>query len=176
MKKDSTNEIGMGGGIIGGVFTLFLAVTMALAMLVFAVLSLLAGVLTMLSLLAWNDDLEVFGYTIDRDGARLFIGRGVIGMIALPGFIAFCGLLYGFSMPEGWPALMLIGYVLGSAGIEVFLHCTGGSSTPLVYQDHYANVLPPPASPPPVHQQALLPAPRGEPFRYASWDDEEARQ
>lgn len=59
------------------------------------------------------------------------------------------------------------GYTLGSIGVEIMIANNEAASPSVTY------IPPQPELPPP--SRPALPAPPREPFRYASWDDEETR-
>lgn len=133
------------------------------ALFFFALLAFLALAFTVLALLAWNTPLRLGSVVIKPEEARDFVGRGLIGMALAPTFWAFCCLLFG--LPFDWDYLgylLLGGYTLGSLVFEL-----------LAAEDE------PPAVHPAQTKTPALPAPpaqrtiEAEPFRFASWDDEE---
>lgn len=143
-------------------------VVMAIAAIFFAVLAFLAVVFTVLCLWAWDEPLTLGKFTIQPEEARAFIIRGLIGMVTLPLFAAFCAVLFKFPIHGPvWPYLFFGGYVLGSIGIEILMAQEEQNAPPTI-------TLPAQHIEPP--QRAVLPPPSPAPFRYASWGDEEARK
>ncbi|MGZ2439390.1 hypothetical protein [Sinorhizobium medicae] len=141
------------------------AYVMAIAFAV--VIVVLAIVLTIIAFMAWNRPLRVGKMVITPAEARQFVWRGWIGFWALPFALALGNIFLGW--PINWDYLfyyMLAGYCAGSIGIEM-LFGDEERQGPLV------EYLPPQPQIPPPPKQPELPAPRREPFRFASWDDEE---
>lgn len=132
---------------------------------IYALLLFAAFILTILSVIAWNNPLKLGSHILEPHEARAFILRGIIGMFALPFFGAFCEFIFEIRIEEDyWPHLFLAGYALGSLGIEILMAKDEENTT--------TTVLPPQVPPPPLPRkpQGLPP---GEPFHFASWDDEE---
>ncbi|SMH30285.1 hypothetical protein [Mesorhizobium australicum] len=133
------------------------------ALFFFALLAFAALVFTVLALLAWKKPLRLGRFVITPDEAHAFVGRGLIGMALAPTFWAFCCILFGLPFEADYLGYLLIGgYTLGSVGIEIL---TADDEPPAAAPDH----TPPPALPTPADK---APAPT-EPFRFATWDDEE---
>ena len=154
------------------VLALFGAGMLLLGMFIFAVAVVFAVVLTIIAFLAWNKPLTVFGETVQPHEARWFVYRGIIGMYGLPAFAVFCHFLFGFHIGDSvlsW--LFLGGYVGGSVGIEALkaMNEAEAANAPTVIEQ----TLPSAKPSTPIRE---LPASHPEPFRYASWDDEEARK
>ena len=153
-----------------------MAVAFAIAMLgivgifLFALLAFVAFVLTILAIFAWNSPLTLGNWTLHPHEARAFVGRGILGAVLVPAFMLFVQVV--FTIPVEWQYLnymLLIGYVLGSIGIEIMMADQEGTSTPLT-----TTYIPPaPQLPAPPRQSP--PREDVEPFRFASWDDEEER-
>lgn len=118
------------------------------------------------SLCAWNREIEFLGDTIRPDQARAYVIRGIVGAVGLPAFTAFLAMLFGLQVrQEVWGWFWLFGFVGGSLGIQVvieWLEYRNQKNRPA--QDNLSRPVTPPVVPPP-----LPPAP----FHYASWDDEE---
>lgn len=146
-------------------FAVVIAVLAVVGLFLYAVLAFLAVVLTIIAILAWNNPLKLGKTTVQPADARAFVGRGILGAIALPVFLTFCELLFDFRID--WEELgghiVLGGYILGSIGLEMM----EGEETPQPVMPEY---LPPvvPIAPP----QPARPAPEQKPFRFAAWDDE----
>lgn len=140
-------------------FAVVVAVLAFIGFFLYAVLAFLAIVLTVIAILAWNKPLTLGKTTVQPADARAFVGRGILGAIALPVFAAFCELLFDFRIEweEYGGHIVLGGYILGSIGLEMM----EGEETP---QPGVPEYLPPQAP-----RQA---APEQPPFRFATWDDE----
>lgn len=158
-------------GLIGGM--VYVAV-LAVGFVIILGLSALTIGLTILSLIAWNRPVRAFGQVVMPEEARRFIKRGLHGLWMFPYAL---GLLdYFTSLQISWDYLwvyLFIGYAMGSLGVECIpTHDENGQ--PLIeilppdYQPPRQEVLLPPSR---EHRPALEPEP--EPFRFASWDDEE---
>lgn len=142
----------------------------ALAMLVFvcAAAIVLTIFFTGASLMAWNKPVTMGQLTIEPDEARLFICRGLVGAVLVPGFVGACVLIVGTSIDvQAFFYLALGGYVGGSIGIEWLLSQIEQEAEPT------APVMPPPA---PVWEPPRRIPDQRPPFQYASWDDEDAGQ
>lgn len=138
----------------------FLAIAAAIF---FAIVAL---VLTVLSIMAWNRPLRVHKIIITPREARGFVWRGVTGLFAAPLLLAACQKLLGWHI--NWDYLLvfdIVGYCIGSIGVGMLLG-EEASDRPLI---EYL--------PPEPKDQAATPVDpavaQREPFRFASWDDEE---
>ncbi|MBN9033804.1 MAG: hypothetical protein BGO05_21405 [Rhizobiales bacterium 63-7] len=142
----------------------------AAAIFLFAILAFVAFVLTILAIFAWNSPVTLGKWTLHPHEARAFVGRGILGAVLVPTFVLFVQVV--FTIPVEWQYLnymLLIGYVLGSIGIEIMMADQEGTSTPpATTYIPPAPQLPAPPKPSPQTSEA-------EPFRFASWDDEEER-
>ena len=159
MSSNNNNDTGQAVGY------LFAGMAM-LAFVAFAIFAFIAFVLTILAIFAWNKPLRIGRkFVITPDAARAFVGRGLVGMCAVPAFALFVNVFLGVHINwEYFTHMMMVGYVGGSIGLEMMLaDKDGGGGSPETHQQ----VLPPPPA-----QRAIPPAER-EPFHYASWDDEE---
>lgn len=145
------------------------AAIMMVALFVMALLAFAAFALTILSIFAWNKPLCLGRLVIMPDEARGFVWRGIIGAFMVPAFLVFTSLFFDLNI--AWEYLlhfMLAGYVGGSIGMEILFAQDDRMSARPIFDHPAQPTLPAPA------QKALPPAdPAG--FRYASWDDEEAR-
>lgn len=150
------------------------AVVLAVGFLVILGIAVVTLVFTILSLIAWNRPVRAFGQVIMPEEARRFIKRGLHGLWMFPYAL---GLLdYFTSLQINWDYLwvyLFIGYAMGSVGVECIpTHDENGQ--PLIeilppdYQPPRQEVLPPPA-----RESRPTLEPELEPFRFASWDDEE---
>lgn len=158
-KNDETTAVVM-------VFACLGAMAIMLAAFVFAVLAFLSLLLTFVALCAWSRPRRIGKFILEPEEARAFVYRGLAGSFLLPTFVAFCALLFGFNIQDSvWPYLFLGGYVAGSIGIEILMADQNGGGGAV-------DITPPqvPSAPP-----RSLPRPEPEPFRFASWDDEEER-
>ncbi len=160
-KNDESSALAMAVALVGAVF-------IAMAFLIAAFLAFLAFLFTVLSICAWNQPLTLGKLTIQPQEARAFVGRGLIGAVALPAFALFCAVLLGVPIDgEAWPYLLLGGYTVGSIGIEILMAQEADNAPPTI-------TLPvQPVEPP---KRVVLPPPSATPFRFASWDDEEDRK
>ena len=161
--NNEASTVGAGLAIIGAGFAI-------LAIFLFAVFAFVAVILSALCLIALFTPVKLGKWTLERDEALNFLFRGCIGSWLVPGFVLFCDVI--FSIGVDWSYLlhmMGVGYVLGSLGWELL---TADSNA----AEQQAEVLPP------AHQithQSNNPRPspwqqqEEEPFRYASWDDDE---
>ena len=161
-RNSETDGMAMGLALVGMAFAL-------LFMVLYAVACFVAIVLTLLALCAWNEPLHLTSkMIITPREARIFIGSGIAGLIGLPVFVIFCAALFHLQIkPDWWGYILLGGYALGALGI-------GGA----ILGDEQENGTPnfiasPPALPAPEREET--PAPAKPPFRFASWDDEDAR-
>jgi hypothetical protein len=135
-----------------------------------------AVILTILCLLAWNRPLRFFGYVLEPHEARVFVGRGIAGMILVPLFAAFAGWFFEFQVPpELWSYLIIGGYALGSVGVE-YQNAKHGEERLFVRGNDVVSMSLPPQAP-----VRVLPSNRARPevspedtgFEFATWDDEE---
>lgn len=156
-------------GLIGAMFYVMILVIGFVVVLGVALLTL---ALTVVSIIAWNRPVRAFGNIVTPQEARSFIIRGLHGLWIFPVALVWLSILTGVRI--NWDylwAYLAIGYILGSLGVELIpTHDDNGQ--PLIeilppdYQPPALKALPPPA-------REERPAPEPEPFRFASWDDEE---
>ncbi len=136
----------------------------AMSFFAFAAVGVLCAVLTFACLIACVRPIRIGAVGIDPREARAFILRGLsVGLVK----VAFWWLIAGSRWePEHYLLALVLGYVLGSIGIEIIRAAVAAESsdTPLSPEPF---VAPPPQTP--------LPPSKPEPksFHYASWDDEE---
>lgn len=160
-RNDESSAMATGVGIIGTA-----AVFMALFM--FAVFAFFAFVLTILCVFAWNNPVTLGTWTIEPGEARAFVLRGIAGMSLVPLFFAFCDVVFGPAIVWAYlPHMMGVGYVGGSVGIE-YLKAKSNQEQP------QTEIIPPPSQLP-TRTQGGTPSQesQAEPFRFATWDDEE---
>lgn len=147
-----------------------IAIIGMMGLFVLTVLALFALVLTILSFCAWNKPLRLSeSMTITPEEAHAFVWRGVAGAVLLPlvGGI-MCAVLSAPLKDDAWLILIVIGYSLGSVGIglmEAQEKEKAEQAARIIEMQRQAM--------PPAHPQKALPRPQAEPFRFASWDDEE---
>lgn len=159
-RNDDTSGMAAALGLVfAGLY--FLAVVVAI---LFAIVAL---VLTVLSIMAWYRPLRVHKIVITPREARGFVWRGLIGLFAVPILLALCQEIFGSHI--NWEYLLvfeILGYCIGSIGVGMLLGEEAGSERPLIEYMPPAPKAEPltPANPPVVQP---------EPFRFASWDDEE---
>lgn len=159
-RNDDTSGMAVAIGLVAaGMY--FLAIAAAVF---FAVVAL---VLTVFSIMAWNKPLRVHKMIITPQEARGFVRRGLIGFFAAPILLVFCQKFFGWHI--NWDYLLAFeigGYCIGSIGVGMLLGEEAASDRPLIeYLPPEQNAEPPAPVNPPVIQR--------EPFRFASWDDEE---
>lgn len=126
----------------------------------------LSLVLTVLALFAWNKPRRYGNTTVYPEDARALVLRGLFFAAMSPLFYAIIVLVLGEHFDwQVFDWTILGGYVFGTGGIMIL----EDDDTPQVMPVYSAPPAPPPVLPP---TQLALPLP-AEPFRYASWDDEE---
>ena len=180
-RNSETDGMAMGLALVGAAFIM-------LFLVLYAVACFCAIVLSILAFCALEQPLTIYKWTITQREARIFLGSGITGLIGLPVFVIFCAALFQFKIqPDWWGYILLGGYSLGALGL-------GGSILDAEQNEAAASfIASPPALPPPtfdpsqcpLHQSYFPPPgkdaqdePPGAPgaaFRFASWDDEEAR-
>lgn len=157
----------------GGI--MIFAFVAAIAYFVFLFVAALAGfitiIFTILSLFAWHRELRLGKLILTPQEARGFIGRGILGTFLTPLFVLFCEFLFEFQFnwDEFGGYVFFAGYVLGSLGVGMLMEKAAEEEQQRQAMHHPVQTF----TPPPV--QRGLPAPPKEPFRYASWDDDEGR-
>ena len=157
----NNNDSGAGTGI-----ALVLAFIGAMAIMFAVFLAFLAFIFTVIAILAWNNPLRLGKVVVTPEEARGFVGRGIVGAIGLPAFAAFCEVFLQVSINWDYLMHMMVGgYTLGSLGVEIMMADDERFAAPVTY------IPPEPQLPP----RPSLPAPEPQPFRFASWDDEEGR-
>jgi len=153
-RNDDNAAIGMAFAIMGTVGLIF-----------FAVFVFIALALSVVALVACVRPLRLGSLVIEPHEARLFLLRGLAGAALLPVFVLFCEMLFDVSLDwDFWGGYLLLGgYTAGSLGIAI-LEAMDEEEAPPV-----------PIQPAPLPTPVPPPAKRDEPFRYASWNDEEER-
>lgn len=146
----------------------FVLLAMGAALVIFFVFLAFASlVLTIVAFFAWNNPVTIGKRTFYPHEARAFVLRGLAGLVLGPIFAIFCSILFEVKIENYlWGYIFLASYTLCSIGYEMMRDDSGDEVKPFV------EVLPPPLSPPPPPK----PDAHEAPFRFASWDDEEARQ
>ena len=141
-------------------------------MLIAALFAFAALVLTAFAIAAWNEPRTLAGETLYPHEARAYVGRGVIGAIALPVFVVFCGNVFQYNLNEitehGWLLIMLGGYSIGSLGIEIAIQeeREKAQAAAALNQEILPALPPQEPAPKPVR-------PEKQPFEFDTWDDEE---
>ncbi len=161
-------------------FALITALATIMFAFVFAVVTFLSIILTGVCLSAWNKPVTFFGQTITPQEAREFVARGLMGAVLVPCFTLFASGLFGFQVrPDYWVYFPLGGYALGSLVIGYEIEKAKAQAAE---QAAAMQALLPPEQPkqpvrtieartsasPESEEQA-----RPQPFRFATWDDEE---
>lgn len=165
----SSNNNSMSPEMMVGI--LVLAVIVYAFMILAALFAFAAIVLTGFAFAAWNEPRTLAGETLYPHEARAYVGRGVIGAIALPIFVVFCGSVFQYNLNEitehGWLLIILGGYSLGSLGIEIAIQQEREKAEAAALQQEILPALPP-------QQPAPKPVrPEQQPFEFDTWDDEE---
>lgn len=159
-KNDENNAMIM-------VFAFIAIGAMILVMAVFAILAFISLIFTVLCICAWSKPLTLGKMVITPEEARAYVLRGLWGAFSLPAFCWFAELLFNFTIKSEYiPHIILAGYALGSLGIEILMAQNQTESTPDIIPTQQQ--LPTPS-------QRTMPSRPQEPFRFASWDDEEDR-
>jgi hypothetical protein len=163
----SNNNDNSGAAMAIGVVV---AVAYFMAMVFAVVVVVIAIVLTIFAFMAWNRPLRVGKVVITPREARQFVWRGVVGFWVLPLLLALGNIFLGWTINFDYLFYyMLVGYCAGSIGVEA-LFADEQQQGPLVeYLPPEPQITPLPKQP----ELPELPAPPREPFRFASWDDEE---
>jgi hypothetical protein len=158
--RNDNSEAGFALAMVGAGFVIVGAILFALAAFV-------ALILTILCIFAWSKPLKLGNMIIEPWEARAFVGGGVAGMWLLPVFALFCEVLFQFGIADcAWTYLFLGGYVAGAFGSLWFV--TEQSEQQQAAANTEVVTLPEPRPTPLVIDQQ--PA---QPYRFASWDDEE---
>jgi len=159
-----SNNNGNDGGAAMGLALVF-AVIYFIGIIAYTIACFLAVICTVIALCAWDKPLRLFGEHICGPlEARIFIGTGLAGAVAVPAFALFCSLLLDFPIKdEWWFYLVTAGYSIPPfivIGKLAELHPNGLPGDTGAVVEHVPN----PSVP------SLPPAPKS--FDYASWDDE----
>jgi hypothetical protein len=151
---------------VGMMFAVVGAVAMMFLLFFYVVFAFIAVVVTIACLFAWNSPLHLGDLTIRPDAARRFVYRGLAGSVLLAAFCIFTTIMFGIRIEDQYaPHILLAGYTLGSVGIT-YLEWDPDSPQPqqtIIPPNH--QIVPPPHAPEPPAQ----------PFRFASWNDEDGR-
>ena len=147
------------------------AAMLYLAAFIFALLTLLSFVMTIWCFTAWNKPRTILGDTVTPTQARLFVGSGVIGAFALPAFLLFCEVVFGFRINGDYLGLIITaGYVFGSLGMGMLIaqheEQEAAKTGKTINSTDYQEVSSKPQG---------LPNPEAKPFHFADWDDGERR-
>lgn len=171
--SQNNNDEGAG---IALVFGLIGAVFWMIGLFVIALAGFAAFVLTILCFCAWNSPLTIGPMTITPEEARGFVGRGVFGAFAVPAFVLFSDILFGLGVDWNYAFhIAAFGYVLGSIGFEILMaESQNDQSNQSQALPPHQQISAPPRSPEPEYLPPSTQGQSGQPFRYASWDDEEA--
>lgn len=166
----------------GAIMVFALVGTLAVFMFAFicAVVTFISVILTGVCLSAWNKPVMFFGQTITPQEAREFVTRGLMGAVLVPCFTLFASGLFGFQVrPDYWLFFPLGGYAFGS--LVIGYHIEKAKAEAAQQAAAMQALLPPeqparvvrtidarPSIAPVSEEQA-----RPQPFRFATWDDEE---
>ena len=148
-------------------YMIFAAIAMAAIFLFF-----LAGVaslaLTIMCILAWNEERRFFGQTITPSEAHNFVGFGIAGAV-LVGLFGSWMYDQGMLEAENRPWMPVVGYVLGSLGWGI---CYGYNQQAEEKLAREAAQHSPIDVTPRAKQQHAEPQKVEREFEFASWDDE----
>jgi hypothetical protein len=147
--------------------------------LIFALLAFASFVLTVVCFTAWNKPIQFCGETLTPEDARGFVRRGLIGACLVPSFAFFASGLFGVPIRADWVIYLPIGgYALGS--VVVTYHLEKAKAEAAQSEAAMQALLP---QQPARQTHTIEPLPSGyaehqrqterEPFRFATWDDEE---
>lgn len=143
------------------------ATAVLLIVVVYVIAVVLSFLLTLVAFAAWNRPVTFLDHTVTPEEARLFVGSGCVGLFALPLIVFLFSAVFQFQVrPDMWGHFYVAGYAFGSLGVNWLADQAG------IFKD-------PPAEPAQPVRIARAETPREkapEPFRYARWDDEEARK
>lgn len=146
-------------------FGIVVACAYAMVVFFFFIAMFVAFLLTIGCLFAWNRPRSFGRFTLMPADARSFVRRGLAGAFLLPAFLILLEVLFGLRINGDYLMHIVIGgYVLGSLGVE-YLMAQMQEQTPT-----QQTFIPPSqqVAPPPQAQQ-----PPAQPFRFASWNDED---
>ncbi len=153
------------GGTAAGIGIVVAVVATMGIMLYFAAVF-VAFVLTIIALFAWNNPVTIGRWTVLPHEARSFIKRGLAGAVLLPVFAIFLSLTFGIHIRDDAAIHIIIGgYLLGSLGVDYLMAQDQNADAP------HQTILPPSEQIAPPH----APEPPAQPFRFASWNDEDGR-
>lgn len=173
MQNDKDN-----GAMLG--FALIITMATFLFAFVFAIVTFLAIIMTGVCILAWNKPVTLFGQTITPQEAHEFVARGLLGAALAPCFALFASGLFGFQIRQDyWLFFVFGGYAFGS--LVVGYHIEKAKAEAAQQAAAMQALLPPEQPARPVRtieaQPSVTPVsdelPQPQPFRFATWDDEE---
>lgn len=157
--NDSNNSTGA---------AMVLALCAFLAIGFWIVAAIITAILTLIAIVGCFCPIRLGSDVIQPKEARWFLFRGTIGWFAFPAVIIYAAPHLDIRIQQDWIIYMaMTGYMIGSTGVEYFLLKAGAYDQPEIYAPVQAHSAPPAPSLP------ALPSQSEEPFRYASWDDEE---
>ncbi len=159
---DSRNSQDTGAALMmAGMAIMFIVLFVFFAFVSFA--------MTILCIFAWRKPLTIGPIHITPAEARGFIGCGIGGAIALPPMVVLVLALLGAPANVDGGLLFIAGYTGGSL-------CFGLYCAKKEEAEKEAQLYAPP--PPPVSRRRISTPVivQEEPFRFASWDDDEANR
>ena len=124
--------------------------------------------MTALCALAWKKPFTFGAITITPQEAHGFVCCGIAAAVLLPILLGITGAMLGFSIPRAWsPFVFIAGYTAGS--LSFGLYCVKQEEAKeeerALARETAPQVL---DEAPVIHEER-------PPFRFASWNDEEAR-
>lgn len=137
-----------------------------IGMFVFALLAFLAIILTLVAFYSWNKPRKFGSVTIEPKDAREFVFGGIAGAFLVGVFVQFAAALWDLQIDWDQVGGYIVfgGYIIGSflpSLAQANEQQAPPEDVPVPFQR-----LPPPAPEQPER-------PERDPFRFASWDDEE---
>ncbi|NVP56621.1 hypothetical protein [Mycoplana rhizolycopersici] len=159
-RNDETANFAAAAGLIAASFII-------LAMFVFFVFAIIVAVLTVVAIWAWNEPRTIWRTTITPEEARSFVYCGLIGAVVAPLLVVLMSAGLGTAFkPEVLTYSPWVGYVFGALLQSYVAHQE---------EEKRKNAIEDPEVVQPASRALAPPPVQAEPFRYASWDDEEAR-
>lgn len=171
MSQRDNNEGAAMAMVFAGIVVVFVAIFAAF----YAYLAILTLVYTGACISAWNEPREWKGCTIFPEEARAFVIRGLL-LCGLALLVAGVGVSkWEWKISEaGWWFIALTAYMVGSLGVQAEMSDTDAEGNPDIFP---VRPIPVPLPPPPVIEASatVVSETTPEPFRFAEWDDDEAR-
>jgi hypothetical protein len=151
--------------VVGGFGVVFGAIVIGMAVAAIAYILLATVLFTVLSVLAWTKPLHIWDGVVTPGMAHNFVLGGVCGSVVVLICLVIAEFLLGIDVPGKYIGWFIIGgYV---AGAFICDHTMVADDL-----EEYGAYIPPPPADAPDAEPLELPQP--QPFKFATWDDEEA--